>query len=99
MEEIQNYICPSEEYSNVQNTQQSVLKNSEQSYEIQQLFGDSEFHLGNAIPITQVHGQMSDDGSSVPRMCDDNTPIIRALSQNQNIEGYTLFIIQLTSTS
>lgn len=97
MEEMQNYICPSEEYTNVQNTQQSVLSNSEPSYEIQQLFG--EFHLGNALPITPVHGQLSDDGSSVQRMCDGNTPIIRALSQNQNFGGYKLFIIQLTSTS
>lgn len=83
---------------NVQNTQQIVLNNSEPSYEIQ--FRESEFHLGHAIPIFEpVHGQLPDDGSSVPRMRDDNTPIIRALPQNHNFEGNTLFSIQLISTS
>ncbi|XP_052089236.1 uncharacterized protein LOC127725978 [Mytilus californianus] len=100
MEEIQNYICPSEEGINVQNTQQSALNNSEPSFEIQQLFKESEFHLGNAIPMIEpVHGQLSDDGPSVPRICDNNTPIIRALFQNQNnFEGLPL-IIQVSSVS
>lgn len=85
---------------NVQNTQQSVLNSYEPSYEIQQLFGESEFHLGHAIPIFQpMHGQLPDDGSSVQRIRDDNTPIIRALPQNHNFEGNTLYIKQLISTS